>query len=177
MSTGHALKLPMAPAVRHSDPASNHRYDHRMAPPAIDIRILDAPVAALPFEPFPQPAGAECVFLGRTRIESHADHGRLVELSYEAYRPMALRVLTDLAGEAIQQFGCAAVRIHHAVGIVPPGEASVLVQVVCGHRDKAFEACRFLIDRLKDVAPIWKCEKWEDGTTWAPGQPVKRPAP
>ncbi len=64
------------------------------------------------------------------------------------------------------------VRIHHAVGEVPVGEASVLVQVVCGHRAKAFEACRFLIDRLKATAPIWKQELWADGTSWSKGTPV-----
>ena len=134
-----------------------------------DIQLLDHPVSALPFDPFPQPAGAECVFLGRTREETHPEHGALRRLGYEAYRPMATRVLRDLAVEAGGRFDCLATRIHHAIGEVTPGGASVLVQVVCAHRGAAFEACRFLIDRLKESAPIWKQEQWADGTTWSEG--------
>lgn len=138
----------------------------------IDVQILDHPVRPIPLEPFPQPAGGECIFLGRTRKDVHPKHGELVQLSYEAYRPMAERVLRELAEQAAQQFDCPAVRLHHAVGEVPLGEASVLVQVVTGHRDQAFEACRFLIDRLKATAPIWKREIWADGATWSHGAPV-----
>jgi len=138
----------------------------------IDVGIFDRPVAAIPFAPFPQPAGGECIFLGRTRVEKHPEHGDLKRLSYEAYRPMAEQVLRDLARSAAEEFGCLAVRVHHAVGEVAPGEASVLVQVVTGHRAAAFDACRFLIDRLKATAPIWKREVWADGTTWSRGTPV-----
>ena len=142
------------------------------APPDIDVRILDHPVQPVSLEPWPQAAGAECAFVGRTRMEFHPEHGALVRLSYEAYRPLAERVLTDLAGHAAERFDCRAVRLHHAVGDVPLGAASVLVQVVCGHRDGAFAACRFLIDELKKQAPIWKREHWADGTTWSTGNPV-----
>ena len=138
----------------------------------IDVRILDRPVAAIDVAPFPRPAGGECIFLGRTRAESHPEHGELKRLSYEAYRPMAEQVLRNLATAAAVEFGCLPVRVHHAVGDVGPGEASVLVQVVTGHRAAAFDACRFLIDRLKATAPIWKREVWADGTTWSRGTPV-----
>jgi molybdopterin synthase catalytic subunit len=140
--------------------------------PLIDIQLLDGPVQPVAFSPFPQPAGAECVFLGRTRRETHPQFGELRRLCYEAYRPMALKVLDELAHAAQRQFKCLAVRIHHAIGEVPPGQASVLVQVVCGHRGSAFEACRFLIDRLKSHAPIWKREQWADGSTWSGGTAV-----
>ncbi len=142
---------------------------------AIDVQILDHPVGVAAVTPFPESAGAECSFLGRTRMEVHPRHGRLVRLSYEAYVPLARRTLSDLAEEAAGRFECSVVRIHHAVGEVPVGDASVLVQVVCGHRAGAFEACRFLIDRLKKTAPIWKRELWADGTSWSPGTPVSRP--
>ncbi len=137
-----------------------------------DIQLLDRPVGVVPFEPFPDAAGAECVFLGRTRIETHPRHGKLVRLEYEAYRPMALRVLRNIAQQAADRFECLAIRIHHATGVVPPGEASVLVQVVTGHRGASFEACRFLIDELKKSAPIWKREHWADGATWSRGEPA-----
>lgn len=96
-----------------------------------------------------------------------------MKLSYEAYRPLAERTLRDLAARAAHEHGCLFVRIHHSIGEVPPGEASVLVQVLCGHRAEAFAACRFLIDALKQEAPIWKREQWASGATWAQGQPVR----
>jgi len=137
----------------------------------VDVKLVRGPVRDESWQPFPQPAGAECVFLGRTRAETHATHGELTLLRYEAYDAMALRVLEDLAREAVERFDCMAVRVHHAVGDVPAGEASVVVNVVCGHRDMAFQACRFLIDSLKASAPIWKQEVWADGTTWSQGTP------
>jgi molybdopterin synthase catalytic subunit len=143
--------------------------------PVIDVRLVDGPVRYEPIEPFPPPAGAESVFLGRTREERHADHGDLQRLEYEAYAAMAERVLREIAREALERFRCRAVRVHHAIGDVPPGEASVLVQVVTAHRSEAFDACRFLIDELKKRAPIWKREQWADGTTWSTGQPVAAP--
>jgi len=144
--------------------------------PTIDVQLTDQPVAVQGMKPFLPTCGAECVFLGRTRGERHEVHGDLIKLSYEAYRPLAERTLRDLAEEAVARFGCAAVRLYHAMGDVPVGEASVLVQVWCGHREQAFEACRFLIDALKARAPIWKREVWSDGTTWAEGVPVQQPA-
>lgn len=140
--------------------------------PVIDVQILKRPVQVASFEPFPRPAGGECIFVGRTRCDVHRDHGELVRLCYHAYAPLAQRVLIDLAHQAAQRFECLAVRIHHAVGDVPVGEASVVVHVVSSHRKEAFEACRFLIDQLKASAPIWKREIWTDATMWSPGAPV-----
>ncbi len=149
-----------------------------MTPPAeIDIQLVDRPVDAVPFVPYPADSGGECVFLGRTRAETHPAHGALSRLSYDAYRPMAERVLRDLARQAADRHGCCAIRIHHAIGDVPLGAASVLVQVACGHRAEAFDACRFLIDALKTQVPIWKREEWADGSTWSAGSPVPAPAP
>ena len=147
-----------------------------MPPALIDIQLVNHPIAPA-IDPFLTLAagagGGECVFLGRTRLDSHSQRGQLLRLDYEAYASMAETVLRELADEAVESFGCLAVRIHHALGEVPPGEASVLVQVVCGHRDKAFAACRFLIDELKAKAPIWKREQWADGSTWSAGQVVR----
>lgn len=140
--------------------------------PIIDVQLLAHPVEFVRVDPFPQPAGGECVFLGRTRNETHPARGDLIRLSYEAYAPMAESVLRQLAAKAIEQYNCAFVRIHHAICEVPPGDASVLVQVVCRHRAASFDACRFLIDQLKSQAPIWKREEWADGSTWSAGVPV-----
>ena len=147
------------------------------ASPGIDVRILEHPVGAVAADPFPAQAGAECVFLGRTRRDIHPRHGELVRLSYQAYLPLAHHTLSELAKQATDRFDCDLVRIHHAIGEVPVGKASVLVQVVCGHRARAFEACRFLIDRLKATAPIWKQELWADGTSWSQGTPVDQDGP
>ena len=143
----------------------------------VDIQLVPHPIqgdATRPEFPlgFPPDAGAECVFIGRTRAEAHPVHGPLVRLDYHAYEAMAATVLRALADRAIADYGCSAVRIHHATGPVAIGEASVLVQVACGHRDKAFAACRMLIDRLKAEAPVWKREVWSDGATWSQGTPV-----
>lgn len=143
-------------------------------PPTIEIRLLDRPVDYVPIDgDLLQGGGGECVFLGRTRRDTHPQHGQLVRLSYEAYASMAENVLRRLAQQAIDRFGCLFVRIHHALGEVPPDKASVLVQTVCAHRAEAFDACRFLIGELKFSAPIWKREEWADGMTWSPGVPAK----
>lgn len=135
--------------------------------PIIDVKLVNHPVSVSAIEPFPAQGGAECIFLGRTRSETHPDHGKLVRLEYEIYTTMAIQQLQDLAQQSINQFDCLAVRIHHSLGAVQVGEASVLVQVVCGHRNNSFKACSFLIDQLKQVVPIWKCEVWADGYTWS----------
>lgn len=150
-------------------------YDVRMMADEriLDVQLLDHPVRYEPFATFPQPAGGECVFLGRTRVEEHPEHGRLVRLSYEAYEPLAMAAMRQLADQAVANHDCLAVRLHHTIGDVPPGEASVLVQVAGGHRGSVFDACRFLIDALKERVPIWKREVWEDGSTWAEGTPAR----
>ena len=139
----------------------------------IDVTLMRQPVEYAPIEPFPHEAGGECVFLGITRADTNPKHGRLVRLCYEAYEPMAKAMLGDLAREAAAAFECNFVRVHHALGDVALGEASVLVQIACPHRSAAFDACRFAIDGLKRHAPIWKREIWEDGASWSPGNPVE----
>ena len=140
----------------------------------VDVRLVAGPVSLELAEPYPPECGGECIFLGRTRLEHHPAHGELQSLHYEAYEPMAERVLEQIAREAVERYGCIAVRVRHATGEVPIGEASVLVQVLGGHRAEAFEACRLVIDELKARAPIWKREQWRGGETWASGSEVKR---
>ncbi|HMN95527.1 MAG TPA: molybdenum cofactor biosynthesis protein MoaE [Phycisphaerales bacterium] len=118
--------------------------------------------------PWPQRCGAECIFLGRSRGDCHREHGELLRLEYEAYEPMALRLMSDLAEQVAERHDLGLVRVHHALGAVPIGAASVLIQVAAGHRDAAFAACRTLIDRLKLEVPIWKREVWTRSSTWSP---------
>ena len=141
--------------------------------PVLDIAFRSVPVTYEP-PPFIGMGGGEAVFLGRTRRETHPDHGPLLALEYEAYESMALKQLDAMARETAHRHEALFVRIRHSLGRVPVGAASVLIQVVCGHRGEAFVACRALIDRLKTEAPIWKREVWERGeATWPEGHSVE----
>ncbi|HLF20065.1 MAG TPA: molybdenum cofactor biosynthesis protein MoaE [Bacteroidota bacterium] len=112
-------------------------------------------------------SGAINAFIGTTRNHSR---GRAVKLlEYEVYEPMALRMMERIIQEAKSRWDIHDTAIVHRVGRVNVGEASVVIAVSSAHRDEAFEACRFLIDRLKQVVPIWKREFFEDGTIeWSP---------
>lgn len=106
-------------------------------------------------------AGAVCTFLGTVR-ELTGDR-RTSSLDYEAYPAMASAKLAELEAEARRRWPVLDAAIVHRVGHLDPGEVSVVVAVSCPHRDDAFEACRWLIDTLKEVVPIWKKETWADG--------------
>lgn len=144
-------------------------------PPLILTGLYAGPVAGieLPLQPH---AGGECVFLGRTRAEVHPAFGPLLRLDYEAYVPMVEKLLDQLARDVAEKNGCHAVRIVHAVGPVPIGQASVVIQTLTAHRAAAFAACREAIDRLKVELPIWKREIWEDGRTHVAGSAVSVPS-
>ncbi|MEO0515394.1 MAG: molybdenum cofactor biosynthesis protein MoaE [Planctomycetota bacterium] len=150
------------------------------AAPLILTGLHDGPVAAIDLPMFPglpgfPGAGGECVFLGRTRGETHPAHGPLRRLDYEAYAPMVEKLLDQLARELAAAHGCAAIRMVHATGPVAVGEASVVIQTLTAHRAEAFAACRAGIDRLKAELPIWKREIWEDGQTFVEGAVVTTP--
>lgn len=106
-------------------------------------------------------AGAVCTFLGTVR-EMTGDR-RTVLLEYEAYPEMAIKKLIELEEQARSRWPILDVALVHRVGRLDLGEISVVVAVSCPHRDEAFEACRWLIDTLKEVVPIWKRESWADG--------------
>lgn len=107
-------------------------------------------------------AGAIDVFVGTTRDHSK---GRAVSgLEYEAYVPMALKCMNEIESETRRQWNLHEINIVHRVGKVSIGEPSVVIAVSSAHRDEAFKACRFLIDQLKLVVPIWKREFFSDGS-------------
>jgi molybdopterin synthase catalytic subunit len=116
-------------------------------------------------------AGAVCSFLGTVR-EMTGDR-RTIALDYEAYPEMALTTLANLEAEARSRWPIVELALVHRVGNLDLGEVSVVVAVSCPHRHQAFAACRWLIDTLKEVVPIWKREVWADGTEeWVhPGSP------
>lgn len=108
--------------------------------------------------------GALVTFTGTVR--RHGQQARVVRLEYEAYVPMAETVLAAIADEIEREWPGARVAVHHRVGVLAVGEAAVAIAVAAGHRREAFDACRAVIDRLKERAPIWKKEVGEDGSTW-----------
>lgn len=122
--------------------------------------------------------GGVVSFVGRTRVtpgtpapgqeaEAARHAGRIVdELEYEAFEPMALTVLGQIADEIEARFGVSRVAIVHRTGRVPLGDASIVVVAVAPHRDAAFAAARYAIDETKARAPIWKAERFEDGVVW-----------
>lgn len=111
--------------------------------------------------------GAVATFAGVVR-DHHA--GRRVEkLEYHAYVPMAERILHEVALEAEHRFGTPHIAIFHRIGTLAVGETSVFIAVAAAHRREALAACAFLIDRVKQTAPIWKKEFYAGGTVWIEG--------
>ncbi len=108
--------------------------------------------------------GAIVTFEGTTRSPSDGRVVRLLE--YEAYEERALKQLKALADEAIETFGLGGVAAAHRTGVVPVGEVSVVVSCVAAHREQAFDGARWLIDRIKADAAIWKKEFFETGERW-----------
>jgi len=135
---------------------------------SIETGMQAGPVSVVSLD-WPTDCGGEAIFLGRTRRETHREFGDLLRLEYEAYGPMASKLLDTMAREAAARWGCRIVRIAHATGAVLPGQASVVIQVGTPHRSEAFAACRYLIDRIKHELPIWKREIWQRGETFVEG--------
>jgi molybdopterin synthase catalytic subunit len=116
--------------------------------------------------------GAVVVFDGMVR--NHTRGRRTLHLDYEAYEEMALRQMRELAARARDRFGVRQATMVHRLGRLEIGETSVLIVVASAHRSAAFEACRWLIDSLKQTVPIWKKETFADGAVWAPGEPFPK---
>jgi molybdopterin synthase catalytic subunit len=108
--------------------------------------------------------GALVSFLGVVR--DHARGKRVLYLDYEAHPPMAEVQMRLLFDEARERFGLERALVVHRTGRLGIGAASVAIVVATPHRGAGFEACRHLIDRLKETVPIWKKETYEDGSAW-----------
>jgi len=113
-------------------------------------------------------AGGIALFAGAVRDTDH-DQG-VTGLSYTAH-PSAEAELRRVAGEIADKFGVVAVAAVHRVGDLGLGDLAVVVAVSCPHRAEAFDACRALIDELKASVPIWKHQRFTDGTTEWVGSP------
>ena len=116
-------------------------------------------------------SGAVVVFLGIVRDE---DQGRRVRhLEYDAYHSMAEKEIRKVAEEVLARWPATRIAMRHRFGRLAVGETALVVAVSAPHRGDAFEACRYAIDRIKEIVPIWKKEVWEDGEAWLEGHPVQ----
>ncbi len=111
-------------------------------------------------------AGAIHTFLGTVRAEGDLDNP-LEALEYSAYPDMAIRELQKISHLAIERYELTRVAVVHRLGTMKPGETSVAIVLSAPHRKDGFEACRFIIDTLKEDVPIWKKEIWRRGeSSW-----------
>ncbi|SDF04278.1 molybdopterin synthase subunit MoaE [Mucilaginibacter pineti] len=116
----------------------------------------------------PQSGGID-VFIGTVR---NATKGKSVlRLEFEAYEPMAISEMEKICRQAFDQWPVQKVLVHHRTGTLQVGEIPVIIAVSAAHRAAAFEACRYIIDTLKQTVPIWKKEIFEDGEVWVAAHP------
>jgi len=146
----------LIPPVSGGEIAAEGRL-FRITTDPLDAREAEAAVAATD-------TGATVTFTGTVR--DHARGQAVTALEYEAYAPAAEKMLARVADEIRERWGLERVAIIHRIGLLPPGEASVVIAISSTHRDAAFDACHYAIERLKEIVPIWKKEFYSDGATW-----------
>jgi len=111
--------------------------------------------------------GAVVTFLGLVR--NHNAGRRVRYLEYEAFEPLALKAFERIAEEIRSRWPDARLALHHRIGRLEIGEASVAVAAASPHRRDAYAACRYAIERVKQIAPIWKREYFDGGDVWIEG--------
>ncbi len=114
-------------------------------------------------------SGGICVFVGTVREFTQGEE--VVSLEFETYQKMALKEMDKIANYAIDKWDLNKVIIRHAVGLKKVEAPVVVVGASSAHRDACFEACRYLIDTLKETVPIWKKEMFENKTIWVSAHP------
>jgi molybdopterin synthase catalytic subunit len=132
----------------------------RICPEPIDA----AAVTALVSEP---DCGAVNTFIGLVR--NHNAGRRVTRLDYEAYAPLAVKAFEQIDAEARERWPSVQLAIHHRIGGLDIGDASVVIAAASPHRAEAFAASRYAIERIKQIAPIWKHEHFEGGEVWVEG--------
>jgi len=111
--------------------------------------------------------GAIASFAGLVR--DHNQGRRVSYLEYEAYEPLAVRALHLIVDESRTLWPTARLGVHHRIGRLDIGEASIIIVTASPHRGEAFAACRYTIERVKQIVPIWKHEHFEGGDVWLEG--------
>lgn len=114
-------------------------------------------------------SGGICVFVGSVR--EFTDNEQVEGLEFETYKGMALKEMEKIAQEAIAKWNLNKVVVRHAIGAKKIKEPVVIVGASSAHRTECFEACRFLIDTLKERVPIWKKEIFKNKTVWVSAHP------
>ena len=133
------------------------------------FKIVDAPIAsdALYEEVLKDYNGAVVTFCGVVR--DHSGETTTDFLVYDAYKKMAEKKMSEIGDQAKEKWNIEDVAILHRIGRLEIGEISVLIAVASPHRAEAFDACRFIIDKLKESVPIWKKEVGQNGEAWVEG--------
>jgi molybdopterin synthase catalytic subunit len=114
-------------------------------------------------------AGTGAVTSFQGLVRDHNQGRRVTHLIYEAYEPLAVRALDRIVSETRERWPSVALAIHHRTGRLEVGEASVAIAAGSPHRGDAFCACRYAIERIKQIVPIWKHEFFEGGDVWIEG--------
>jgi len=136
---------------------------------AVSHDVLDAAVvsSALRAHAAGTPVGAVIVFEGLVR---GVNQGRQVlRLDYEGYEPMIVRMFEQIDREIAEAWPGTASAIHHRLGTLRIGEASIVIATASAHRAAAYSASRYAIERVKQIAPVWKHEYFEGGDVWIEG--------
>jgi len=115
--------------------------------------------------------GAVVLFCGTVRGENEGR--KVLQLEYEAYASMAEKAMRQIGDEIVGRWPDVKVAMRHRLGKLAVGETSVVIAVATPHRAEGFEACRYAIERLKEIVPIWKKETWEGGEAWLEGHAVR----
>ena len=137
-----------------------------------DIQILEVELAAEKCIDFVQSdsAGGHVIFIGTVR--DHTKGRQVIKLDFESYLPMALKEMQKICDQIhVMWPEILKISMHHRVGSLAIGEVPVIIAVSAAHRVKAFEACQYAIDTLKETVPIWKKEYFEDGEIWVAAHP------
>ena len=135
-------------------------------------RIVEAPInmGALMKHVEEDEVGGVCSFTGLVR--NHSRGQKVTHLEYHAYPGMAEKKMHQVAEEIEERFGVNRLAMEHRVGTLKIGEIAVGIAAASAHRDASFKACRYAIDRIKQIVPIWKKEFGEDGAVWVEECPV-----
>jgi molybdopterin synthase catalytic subunit len=113
--------------------------------------------------------GAIALFVGTVR--NHTDKKDVQQLDFSTYEPMADKEMKIIANQTALEYSIKKIAIHHAKGMLKIGDIPVIIAVSSAHRQAAFEACQFAIDKLKQTVPIWKKEFFSDGEVWVNAHP------
>jgi len=135
------------------------------------VKILDKPLdtkGCIDWVMSPESGGID-IFIGAVRNQTKGK--AVLQLEFEAYEPMALLEIEKILAQTAEKWPVQKALVHHRTGVLEVGEVPVIIAVSAAHRAAAFEACRYIIDTLKETVPIWKKEVFEDGEVWVAAHP------